>query len=205
MNCTFVLSFKIQLLLTLVSIILFTYHLGVRKFTIENIWIFYAAVGIGFVTFLTLMCCESVRYSWPINLIVLFIFTIAWSCLIGLSTLLAPPELVVVVVVLNHKPNNLELFASILCRCCKRSAWPQLLLPASRFSPFKRNGILLCAVECYLLQGFSSLWSSWFSVSQNLAKVMQTVWLYRVLACCYFPCIWFVRIHLGLDWSWCAH
>lgn len=91
------LSFQIQLLLTLGSVLLFTYYPGALQFAEDHLWITVVAFVVGFAVYLSLICCSSVRYLWPHNLILLFIFTIAGSYLIGLSVSLARPELVIVV------------------------------------------------------------------------------------------------------------
>lgn len=91
------LSFQVQLLLTLGSVLLFTYCPGALQFAEGHLWIAIVAFVVGFVIYLSLLCCSIVRYLWPHNLILLFIFTIAWSYLIGLSVSLAKPELVIVV------------------------------------------------------------------------------------------------------------
>lgn len=96
-KCIFVLYsvIQIQLLITLGFVVLFTYHLGVRQFAIVNIEISLAALIIGIAVFISLMCCESVRHTWPTNLILLFVFTFAWSYIIGFVTTVADPEVVI--------------------------------------------------------------------------------------------------------------
>lgn len=94
-NSNFVLSFKVQLLITLGSVLLFTYFPSVEQFAVDNIWILLTGAAVVFVTFFTLMCCQNVRYLWPYNLIVLFIFTGALSYMVGIITLIARPELVI--------------------------------------------------------------------------------------------------------------
>lgn len=81
--------------MTLGSVLLFTYLSSVRQYAVDNIWILFAALVVVFVTMFTLLCCQNVRYSWPYNLIVLFIFTSALSYLVGFITLRARPELVI--------------------------------------------------------------------------------------------------------------
>lgn len=81
-------KFQIQLTITLAFIFLFGYQDDTRKFVIENILIILpVSVGITFFVLFTLICIESARKKWPINFILLTIFTISISCSVGMATL----------------------------------------------------------------------------------------------------------------------
>ncbi|KAJ9591399.1 hypothetical protein L9F63_002005 [Diploptera punctata] len=69
----------LQLLTTLIFIAWFMFHEPTRIFVKKNVYILIAAYLTFFITYCILVCCSSVRRSWPSNLIVLSIFTLSLS------------------------------------------------------------------------------------------------------------------------------
>ncbi|XP_066995828.1 protein lifeguard 1 isoform X2 [Anabrus simplex] len=72
-----------QLSVTTAFIALFTFHEPTQKFLARNPGIFYAALICTFVVLIIMSCCSSVRRKSPMNLIFLFIFTLAESIVLG--------------------------------------------------------------------------------------------------------------------------
>lgn len=88
------LRIQIQLLITLGTILLFMYQPDVIQFAKNNLWLFFAAAIISLTISIPLICCESIRYSWPCNFILLFAFSTAISLQIGFCALYTKAELV---------------------------------------------------------------------------------------------------------------
>lgn len=51
-----------------------------------NQWPFYTAWGLSIVVMLVIICVEKARRSYPLNMIMLFVFTIAEAFLVGMIT-----------------------------------------------------------------------------------------------------------------------
>ena len=63
-----------QLLVTMAMIAIAIFVPGVKAFIRSNIWLYYVSYVVFLVTYLTLVCCDSVRRNHPVNMIVLAIF-----------------------------------------------------------------------------------------------------------------------------------
>ncbi|MCJ8732950.1 hypothetical protein PDJAM_G00217310 [Pangasius djambal] len=72
-----------QLLVTASIVAVFTFVDPVRLFVIQYPVIYWVSLGVFFVTYLVLVCCEQARRRFPQNLILLFIFTLAMSYMAG--------------------------------------------------------------------------------------------------------------------------
>jgi protein lifeguard len=72
-----------QLLITLAFIAIIIYVPPLKGFFYSNSWILWVLVAGTFIVMLVLACCESVARSYPLNLILLFVFTIMESLLVG--------------------------------------------------------------------------------------------------------------------------
>ena len=77
---------SLQLLITLAFCALFKFADPVRGFFEQNVWLLYVSMFGTIIVMLVLACCESVARSFPINLILLFFFTLMESLLVGCIT-----------------------------------------------------------------------------------------------------------------------
>ncbi|XP_064463726.1 protein lifeguard 2-like [Ornithodoros turicata] len=73
----------VQLAITTALIALFIFEPNVKAFSRANPGLYIAAMVVTFVLMLVLACCEGVRRSFPVNLILLFIFTLCEGFLLG--------------------------------------------------------------------------------------------------------------------------
>lgn len=55
----------------------------VKHFFYANVWVLYVLMAATFVIMLVLACCESVARSYPINMILLAVFTVCESFIVG--------------------------------------------------------------------------------------------------------------------------
>lgn len=81
------LSFQCQLLLTFGFICVFKFHEPTKMWAVHNLWAFWVAFGILFITMLSMACCETVRRTAPTNFIFLGLFTLAQGFLLGMTTI----------------------------------------------------------------------------------------------------------------------
>ncbi|XP_060731579.1 protein lifeguard 3 [Tachysurus vachellii] len=72
-----------QLLFTTSIIAVFTFVDPVRLFVTKNPAIYFVSLAVFFVIYLVLVCCENARRRFPLNLVLLFIFTLAMSYMTG--------------------------------------------------------------------------------------------------------------------------
>lgn len=75
-----------QLSVTLAFIAWFLYHEPTRRFVYNNSWLFFVALVVVFVAMITLACCGEVRRKAPTNYILLGVFTLAESFLLGVTS-----------------------------------------------------------------------------------------------------------------------
>ncbi|CAG0892174.1 unnamed protein product [Cyprideis torosa] len=68
---------SVQLAVTVAMIAIAIFAPGVKEWLRRNIWCYYISYVIFLVTYITIVCCESVRRKHPTNLIVLAVFTLA--------------------------------------------------------------------------------------------------------------------------------
>ena len=88
----------VQLSISIGFIALFTFHESVKKYVQMNLTLLYIAMGITFVLVIVLSCCEGVRRTYPANLIILFVFTLAESFLLGTLASFANTKIVILAV-----------------------------------------------------------------------------------------------------------
>ncbi|GAB1604485.1 protein lifeguard 1-like [Argonauta hians] len=74
---------SLQLLLTLVIIGIFIFVEGVKYFALQNLWLFYVAIAVTVVITIILSICQGVRRHFPVNLFMLYIFTLCEGVLLG--------------------------------------------------------------------------------------------------------------------------
>ncbi|XP_053696703.1 protein lifeguard 1 [Sabethes cyaneus] len=87
-----------QLSVTLGFIVLFMYHGPTKQWVQQHPETFWIALGVMFVTLITMACCGSVRRKAPANFIFLALFTVAESFLLGVTTALFRSEEVLLAV-----------------------------------------------------------------------------------------------------------
>ncbi|KAI6220881.1 hypothetical protein M3Y99_01584300 [Aphelenchoides fujianensis] len=76
-------------------------HQDTMLFAQQNRWLFWVSYGTFFVTYLALVCCESVRRSFPGNLIMTGIFTLASGWLTMMLTIQLQIESVLLCVIIT--------------------------------------------------------------------------------------------------------
>jgi FtsH-binding integral membrane protein len=92
---------SIQLLVTLAFVLLFVYHQGVKNFTHRNPQLMFIPM-VGTIVFVCMIaCCESVRRNSPTNLIVLGLFTLCESIVVGFISSTYAPEIVLMAVAIT--------------------------------------------------------------------------------------------------------
>lgn len=91
---------------------LFVFHQPTKVWVKQHHEMFWIAFGVVIVTMIALACCESVRRTSPMNFIFLGIFTLAQSFLLGCSSAVYDPDLVLMAVGLTAAVSfGLTLFA----------------------------------------------------------------------------------------------
>ncbi|XP_037043404.1 protein lifeguard 1-like [Bradysia coprophila] len=83
---------SIQLLVTLVFILLVKYEKNTLSMVQNNLFLLFVAIIVTFAALIAMACVESVRRTAPTNMIVLGIFTLAETYLVGASTIRFDPE-----------------------------------------------------------------------------------------------------------------
>ncbi|XP_067634073.1 protein lifeguard 1-like [Eurosta solidaginis] len=87
-----------QLLVTLAILAIFVFVDAVQDFVGENRWLMWVALALLIATMLPIACCESVRRSYPINFILLILFTLAESFYLGCIAIRHTPDVVLIAV-----------------------------------------------------------------------------------------------------------
>uniref|UniRef100_A0A023GM03 Putative n-methyl-d-aspartate receptor glutamate-binding subunit n=1 Tax=Amblyomma triste TaxID=251400 RepID=A0A023GM03_AMBTT len=95
----------VQLAITFAFIALFIYEPHVKGFVQTNLGAYIAAYVAFFVLYLALVCCESLRRSYPTNIILLFVFTLVMSYMVG-------------VISSFHNTETVFMAAGICAACC---------------------------------------------------------------------------------------
>jgi len=102
----------VQLVTSLVFIVGFNYDKEVRQTVTENTLIFLGALFIGLIALVILACNENLRRQTPTNFILLAIFTISESLLLGVASCrYAPKEIFLAVVITTAVCLGLTCFA----------------------------------------------------------------------------------------------
>ncbi|CAD7015251.1 unnamed protein product [Ceratitis capitata] len=83
-----------QIVLTLGIVLLFVYVDAIQDFVEEHRWLMWLALGCVMITMIPIMCCESARRSFPVNFILLILFTVAESFLLGCIAIRYTPDVV---------------------------------------------------------------------------------------------------------------
>jgi len=73
----------VQLSITVSFIAVFLYVPEVKRFSAENSWVLWVAMAMTFVLLIVLACCSDFRRRWPLNIILLMLFTLCEGFLLG--------------------------------------------------------------------------------------------------------------------------
>lgn len=87
-----------QLLATMVFMAWFMFHEPTKQFVLRNLVIFWVDIALVFAVLLVLMCHDGLRRTAPHNLVLLGIFTVGMSYMVGLTVALTEVEVVLVAV-----------------------------------------------------------------------------------------------------------
>ena len=74
---------SIQLAITFGIVSIFVLSESVKEFIQRNFMLYYVGYAFFLITYLVLVCCESVRRKYPANIILLLVFTLAFSYMVG--------------------------------------------------------------------------------------------------------------------------
>lgn len=86
---------SVQLLVTFGIVLIFALCDAPKAFAKENTWIAYVGMGLSFAILIPLACCCNLRRRFPVNLILLTLFTLAQAVTIGIIAALHETEAVV--------------------------------------------------------------------------------------------------------------
>nr|CDJ91844.1 Uncharacterised protein family UPF0005 domain containing protein [Haemonchus contortus] len=89
----------IMLLVVILMVTPVVVNTELRMMIIRNRWIYSLAFVVFFATFCTLACCRSVARNFPMNLILLAIFTIAAGLILAVICALASPQSVLLALI----------------------------------------------------------------------------------------------------------
>lgn len=89
---------SLQLLLTTAITVAIMFIEDVKMWFHTNVWFLYVCMACTFVIVLVLACCESVARSYPVNMILLILFTIFESFLVGTISSVYDTETVLIAV-----------------------------------------------------------------------------------------------------------
>ncbi|KAK6181690.1 hypothetical protein SNE40_009497 [Patella caerulea] len=73
----------VQLIVTMCIMSLFLFVEPIKIYSVHNPWIWYLAIVLTFVSLIALACCPNVRRQYPLNMILLSVFTICEGVLLG--------------------------------------------------------------------------------------------------------------------------
>lgn len=86
----------VQLLTTAAAGAFFLLNGAAELFVINHSWMIYVAMGITMVVVLAIACCDGPRKSFPMNFILLFVFTAAESFLVGVASATYDTQIVII-------------------------------------------------------------------------------------------------------------
>jgi len=92
---------SIQLTISVGFIAVFVFSDGMKGFARANSWLVWVAFGATFVVMIMLACCGDLRRQTPHNYILLFLFTLAESFLLGVISSMYKTEAVFIAVVIT--------------------------------------------------------------------------------------------------------
>ncbi|EYB92964.1 hypothetical protein Y032_0188g1160 [Ancylostoma ceylanicum] len=117
-----------------------------RLFVARNMGMYWAAYGVFFAVYLTLMCCESVRRSFPANIIMTAIFTLA----VGYMTMM---------ITVHHNVVSV-LLTLIICTICCGSII--IFSTQTKYDLTNMMGIMFILSMCLMVFGLVAMISAIF-------------------------------------------
>lgn len=124
-----------------------------RAFVHENIWLMWASLGVSLFVMFPMVCVRTLRVSFPINFILLAIFTISEAVCLGMVSMLYETEAVMIATGIT------TAIVFVLTIFAFQTKWDFTML----------RGILVCVLFVFLIFGFIMIF-----VPQN--KYMQMVY-----------------------------
>lgn len=91
----------VQLLITVGFICFFTFLPEGEMFVINNTWLLWTSMGLSFVFLIPMVCVQTLRRSFPLNFIILFLFTLCEAVMVGMVTSLYEQDAVLIAVALT--------------------------------------------------------------------------------------------------------
>ncbi|KAJ1368830.1 Pfam:UPF0005 [Parelaphostrongylus tenuis] len=117
-----------------------------KLFVARNMGMYWAAYGIFFAVYITLMCCESVRRSFPANIIMTAIFTLA----VGYMTMM---------ITVHHDVVSVLLTLIICSLCCGSII---IFSTQTKYDLTNMMGIMFILSMCLLVFGLVAMISAIF-------------------------------------------
>lgn len=133
----------IQLSITFGFVALFIYEPHVKFFVQNNLAAYISAFAAFFVIYIALVCCEGVRRSYPTNIILLFIFTLVMSYMVG-------------VISSFHETDVVLMAAGICAACCLAVS---VFSIHTKFDFTSCGGFLFIAAWALLLFGIMAIFT----------------------------------------------
>lgn len=144
----------LQLLTTVGFICLFLFSDRVKGFAQNNLGLYISAYVVFFVLYFVLVCCEGVRRSYPSNVIMLALFTLALSYLVG-------------VISSFHETNIVLIMMGITTLVC---ASVMIFACQTKYDFTTWGGVLFCAaLAIFFLSIFTPLW---LALSTTAGKIV---------------------------------
>lgn len=147
-----------QLSITLGFICLFMFLHDAKMFVIHNMWLFWTSFALSLALLFPMVCIQTLRLSVPINYIILFLFTIFESIMVGMVTALYEQDAVLIAVGLTA---GVTLLLTIF------AVQTKVDFTACR-------GVLLCLL--FFLMVFGIIMIFWISASDGENQVLQLVY-----------------------------
>uniref|UniRef100_A0A131X9Z3 Putative fas apoptotic inhibitory molecule 2-like protein n=1 Tax=Hyalomma excavatum TaxID=257692 RepID=A0A131X9Z3_9ACAR len=142
----------VQLAITFGFVALFIYEPHVKLFVQRNLEAYIAAYVAFIVLYIMLVCCESLRRSYPTNIILLFIFTLVMSYMVGAISSF-------------HDTDTVLMAAGICAACCLAVS---IFSCHTKFDFTSCAGFLFVAVWALFLFGILTIFT--------YNKIMNTVY-----------------------------
>jgi len=133
----------LQLMTTVGVICLFMFHKGVKDYVQDSWGVYISAYVIFFVLYFVLACCEGVRRKHPANIILLSLFTLSLSYLVGVISSFHSTNIVLIMMGVTTL-----VCASVMIFACQ-----------TKYDFTTWGGVLFCAaLALFFLSIFTPLW-----------------------------------------------
>eukprot|EP00092_Neocalanus_flemingeri_P032198 GFUD01034996.1.p1 GENE.GFUD01034996.1~~GFUD01034996.1.p1 ORF type:complete len:270 (-),score=53.49 GFUD01034996.1:248-1057(-) len=93
---------SVQLIFTVGVMAIFIFYIGGnypehgRRWVSDNLWLLWTSMGVSLVVLIPMVCIRTLRVSFPINFILLSIFTICESIMMGMVSMMYTTESVII-------------------------------------------------------------------------------------------------------------